>query len=82
MKKSAQRDKQDWFDSCAKELEEASGKNNSRRVFQLVKKMTGKTTPKPMSVKSKEGKILTDKEEVKERWRVHFQDLLNRPAPK
>lgn len=54
---------------------------NQRKVFQIVKKMNGKSTPQPMSVKSKEGNILTDKDQVKDRWREHFCELLNRPAP-
>jgi len=81
VKKSAQKDKQDWFDDCAQELENASRKHNHRQMFQLVKKMAGKTNPQPMSVKSKSGTILTEKEEVKDRWMEHFQSLLNRPAP-
>jgi len=81
VKKSAKKDKQEWYDACARELEAASNRNNQRKVYQLVKKMAGKSTPQPMAVKSKDGTTLTDTDEVKERWREHFQELLNRPAP-
>ncbi|XP_056006763.1 uncharacterized protein LOC130050564 [Ostrea edulis] len=43
--------------------------------------MNGKSTPQSMSVKSKEGSILTDKDQVKDRWREHFCELLNRTVP-
>ncbi|XP_056001730.1 uncharacterized protein LOC130048717 [Ostrea edulis] len=43
--------------------------------------MNGKSTSQPMSVKSKEGNMLTVKDQVKDRWRAHFCELLNRPAP-
>jgi len=81
VKRSAKRDKQGWYEQCADELEEASTKNNQRKVYQLVKKMTGKTTPQPLSVKDKSGEVLTDTEQVKDRWKEHFEELLNRPAP-
>jgi exonuclease III len=81
VKGSARRDKQEWFNKCAEELEAAAKCNNQRKVYQLVKKMAGKRTPQPMAMKDKGGNILTEKEEVMCRWREHFQELLNRPDP-
>jgi len=81
VKRSAKKDKQDWYDNCAKELEEASGKRDQRKVYQVVKTMTGKSTPQPLSVKDKDGRILTEQDEVEDRWKEHFQELLNRPPP-
>ncbi|XP_056001665.1 uncharacterized protein LOC130048676 [Ostrea edulis] len=81
VKKSPKKEKENWFDKCASELEVASGMKNQRKVFQIVKKVNRRSAPQPMSVKSKEGNILTDKDQVKDRWRKHFCELLNRPAP-
>ena len=81
VKRSAQKDKQQWFDNCAEELERAAKRSNYRKVYQLVKKMAGKRTPQPMAVKDKGGNILTENEEVMHRWQEHFQELLNRPEP-
>lgn len=80
-KKSIRKDKQDLFDECASEMETAARANNQRKVYQLVKKMAGKTSPQPMSVKDKTGTVLTEKEEVQQRWKEHFKELLNRPEP-
>lgn len=81
VKRSAKKDKLNWYDMCAADLDRASKVGNQRKVFQLVKKMSGKSSPQPMSVKNKEGSIMTDNEQVRDRWKEHFQELLNRPAP-
>ena len=32
-------------------------------------------------VKDKEGRLLTKEDEIRKRWRDHFTEVLNRPAP-
>jgi len=64
--------------NSAKELEEASRKGDQKKVNQVVKTMTAKSTPQPLSVKNKDGRMLTEKDEVEDRWK-HFQELLNQP---
>ena len=32
-------------------------------------------------VKDKEGKLLTKDDDIRKRWRNHFAEVLNRPAP-
>jgi len=81
VKKSVGKDKDEWYDQCAEDLEGAAKGGNMRKVFQVVRKMGGRNTPQPMSVKGKDGTVLTEKEEVKARWKEHFEELLNRPDP-
>ena len=73
-RRSARNDKQRWYDNCANELEDASKMNNQRRVFQLTKKMAGKSLPQPISMKDKEGNTITDVDKVKDRWRKHSKN--------
>ncbi|KAL6481095.1 hypothetical protein MHYP_G00091750 [Metynnis hypsauchen] len=58
VKKSVCKDKQQWFDECAEELEGTAKQNNHRKMYQLVKKMAGKRTPQPIVHRPSLWKIL------------------------
>lgn len=81
VKASARQDKQDWVDGIADKMEEASEQGHSRELFQLVKRLTGKSTAPPPPIKNKDGEVLTDSDEIKGRWGAYFGELLNRPPP-
>jgi hypothetical protein len=46
--------------------------NKTRAVHERIWRITGKHAPQVRSVKDKMGKILTEPEEVKARWREYF----------
>jgi hypothetical protein len=48
----------------------------------ITKKLAGKFCRPKRSIKNRQGKTLTDSEQQLERWVEHFEELLNRPAPK
>ncbi|VDP59303.1 unnamed protein product, partial [Schistosoma curassoni] len=52
-----------------------------RELYDITKKLTGNHRKPERPVKSKEGEIITNIEEQRNRWVERFKELLNRPAP-
>ncbi|VDO63311.1 unnamed protein product, partial [Schistosoma margrebowiei] len=52
-----------------------------RQLYDITKKLSGNRRKPERPVKSKEGKVITNIEEQRNRWVQHFKELLNRPAP-
>ena len=51
-----------------------------REVWDKIKKISGKGKKKQtMTVRDKDGKMITDPQIQKERWKEHFTELLNPP---
>jgi hypothetical protein len=49
----------------------------SKELYSAIKKITQKTTIRMQTVKSKDGQILTELNDVKDRWRENYEDLYN-----
>ena len=82
MKRSVKKDKRDYIDSLAQEAEEAAYHANMKDLYITTKKLAGKYSRPERPVKDKLGQTITDSEQKLERWAEHFEQLLNRPAPK
>ncbi|VDP24180.1 unnamed protein product [Schistosoma margrebowiei] len=61
--------------------EKAAREGNMRQLYDITKKLSGNHHKPERPVKSKEGKVITNIEEQRNRWVKHFKELLNRPAP-
>ena len=72
---AARRDKNTHLNQLCEEIEEFSSKNNSRSLFKAVKDLTNRSTARLAVVKDENGKILTEDEEIKERWRTYCETL-------
>ena len=59
-------------------MEENQAKGKSRNVFQAIKQITGKFTPRMATVKDQDGKVLTEGKEIQERWKQYTQRLYSR----
>ena len=57
------------------ELEDHSQSNSSRNLFRSVKDLTGKSTARLAVIKDEDGKILTESEEIKDRWKRYCEEL-------
>ena len=81
VKKSCKIDDNNWATKIATDLEEASKKGQQREVWDKIKKISGKKKKKKvgMSVRDKDGHFITDPHSQKERWKEHFDELLNPP---
>ena len=55
---------------------------NTKYAYEGIKELTGKRRKvQGMPVKSSNGDILTKDSDINNRWREHFQAVLNRPTP-
>ncbi|VDP73540.1 unnamed protein product [Schistosoma mattheei] len=52
-----------------------------RQLYDTTKKLSGNRREPERPLKSKEGEVITNIEEQRNRWVEHFEELLNRPAP-
>ena len=69
------------MESLTHEAENAVYHNNTRELYNTIKKIAGKFNKPERPVRDREGKLIPDEEGQKKRWAEHFQELLNRPAP-
>ena len=73
--KKCKADKNKWLINECKEIENCRG--NPKRIFEKVRKITGKSNPKLSSIRNKQNEVLVENAEIKKRWKEHFQDLYN-----
>ncbi|VDP46372.1 unnamed protein product [Schistosoma margrebowiei] len=81
VKRSIRTDKRKYVEDPAKTAEKAAREGNMRQLYDTTKKLSGSHRKPERPVKSKEGKVITNIEEQRNRWVEHFKELLNRPAP-
>ena len=63
------------------QAEEAATVHNNRKLYNLTKRMAGKNSSNARPVNDKDGKLLSKKDEQMNRWKEHFQEVLNIPIP-
>ena len=69
IKESRKQDYKDWINQCVSEMEDANAKNNSRKVFSILNKLSKKPKPPPQNLKTNEqGKPLTSAKEAANVW--------------
>ena len=81
VKKSIRKDKRDFVEALALEAEEAARNRSIKDLYTITKKLSGKYSKPERPVKSKDGKTIPGEEGQTNRWKEHFEELLNRPAP-
>ena len=73
--------KEDWIQKQCTEVETSFSRNNSKRAFQVVKKLTQHVTAE--TVKSQHhsrqtyGEILTEEKQITDRWAEYCSELYN-----
>ena len=80
VKASARADKRRRLNNLAEEAETAARNNCSSDLYQLTRKIAGQRR-NMTTIKDREGKRLVNEDEVLERWREHFEGVLNVPRP-
>lgn len=81
VKRSLRHDKRKWADDIAREAENAYKKGNMRGVYECTKRLCNSNQRRAEVIKDKDGKLLTTENEVLQRWKQHFSEILNRPEP-
>ena len=80
VKTSARADKRRRLNNLAEEAETVARYNCSGVLYQLIRKIAGQRR-NMTTIKDKEEKRLVNEDEVLERWREHFEGVLNVPRP-
>ena len=81
VKRSAKRDKTQALYSKIKLAEDAVRHHNVRPLYKIAKEISGRPFTSSGSVKDKNGNRLTSQNEILNRWRQHFTEVLNAPPP-
>ena len=84
LKKRLASDKNNMLEDLANEMEDAFKRGDSKKLFANVNKLSGSTITKIISaepVRDGNGDIITEKKRIMERWKQHFDELLNREDP-
>ena len=81
VERSCRRDKRRRIDEISREAEEAAEQRDMKRVNDTTRLPSGRKTVQSKTVKDKNGAVLTRTEDQLNRWKEHFQEVLNRPAP-
>ena len=67
-RKGRLRDKERWIEEQCKNIQHYFGERKTREAYRLLKAVKAKQQPHISVIKDKEGRVITDKEQVSERW--------------
>lgn len=77
VRRSVREDKKDHIDELASKAEYAAAVNNMKDLYDITKKIAGTAVRRSIPVKNRDGVLLNDVNEQLQRWREHFQEVLN-----
>ena len=72
----ARRDKKKFFSDQCKELEESNRMGKSRDCFKKIRDIKGIFHAKMGSIKDRNGRNLTEAEDIKKRWREYTEEKI------
>ena len=76
IKKKSKQCKEEWIEERCKEVESTTGMVNTGKLFQTAREICGTGIVRLATVKNKEGKLLDNKEEIKQRWKQHYRGAI------
>ena len=74
-------DKRKYLDGLAKEAEEAARRGEQGTLYAITRRITNSKFKRSVPVRSKEGVRITSESGQIERWKQHFEEVLNLPGP-
>ena len=81
VKRATRRDKKCFYHRKAEEAERAAGRGNQRELFKIAKELGHNWKTYNGVVKDANGNKLTTEEDKNNRWKEHFENVLNCPEP-
>ena len=84
IKNQCQRAKEEWLEAKCADVEEMDRKHYSKSLHEEVKEITGtskKSNQSGGNIKSKDGTILFEHDEVLERWKEYIEELFEDTRP-
>jgi hypothetical protein len=76
-----EKDRKAYCDHFVEQLNTAAGQGNTGNLFRLIKAAGGKKSIAPMNIREIDGNMIENEKRSLERWKEHFEELLNRPEP-
>ncbi len=81
MQKSLRKDKREWANNIAQEAVDAPNCGQMKDVYDATRRLCCEPPKEIDMVRNKAGNLLTKEEEVQQRWKEHFVDILNTLNP-
>ena len=75
IRRMTRKDKETFVKSKCSEIEEHMKKGRSKDLFKVIKDIVKTKMPQCSTVKDTNGKILTESEDIKRRWRTYCEEL-------
>ena len=80
VKKAMKKAKENWIDEQCQSIEDNLKKNNSKKAYQLVKDLASTKKVRTSTIQNKEGKSLTEDQDILKRWTEYCSELYNYTA--
>ena len=80
VKRRAKADKKEYFEGLARQAEEAARRGENGKVYAITKELCRKR-PSKAQVKDRNGSAVIGERAEADRWKEHFQQVLNLPEP-
>ena len=80
VKKATKKAKENWIDEQCQSIEDNLKKNNSKKAYQLVTDLTSTKKVRTSTIQNKDGKSLTEDQEILKRWTEYCSELYNYTA--
>ena len=81
VKRSCRKDKRNYVNNLSKDAENAAMKGNLGSLYNITRKLSGRSQSTNKPFKDIQGKIIKNMDEELKRWKDHFEKVLNRPDP-
>lgn len=81
VRKQLKTEREAHWDKVAADLEEAASKFEFRTLYQTLRRLSGRTKSTNDNIKKADGTFVRSSSERLDRWKEHFEDLLNHDAP-
>ena len=81
VRKMTKADKRDYIEKLADKAEEAARRNDLKTLYKINKQLSNDFQNSDVPVKDRNGKIIEGEIDKIQRWKEHFESVLNRPDP-
>ncbi|XP_065355591.1 uncharacterized protein LOC135950029 [Calliphora vicina] len=81
VRRACRRDKRIFTDELATQANDAASKNDTKTVYAITRRLTGRHKPTDRPIKSKDGTLLTNVDEQLIRWKMHFMETIDNSIP-
>ena len=81
VRKSCKRDKKAQMEELANQAETAARERNVKELYRITRQLSGKKQTTSRPIRDKQGNLLIKEFQQLERWKEHFEEVLNRFPP-